>query len=207
VKPRVDALPEGKGGRYFSVDFEALRAEGNARIDRAVTVTEALLAPLRTGPEGETVAQARKRGRAMGEHEARLDRLEVQRRALAARPKRDPLPMRIPIPSRIEAIVDFGAARGEGRRAQIEVGAVAIGACWYHRVLALESEWPTDPSPEALAAYGESVQGELLDRYTEDEVADIGDAVVAKLASRQRDAVEASALVGFTATPPTAPSN
>lgn len=207
MKPRAEALPEGKGGRFFSVDFEAIKREALERIDGVVSATEAIVEPLRANPERETLSQARTRGRVLAEHTARLARLETERAGVLARPVRPPHWFRVPIPSRIEAMVEFRATRGTGERASLEQGAIAIGACWYHQILAFEATWPVDPTPEALASYAEAIQEELADRgYSEAEITDLAAEVLRHLARRNRDHGEARKLVGFSEPPRTATS-
>jgi hypothetical protein len=189
MRARLEPLPAPVGGRYFAVDMTALRDAEVKRIEQKIAEVAARLPaapPTEEGPPSAEVTEA-------------LEALKVLRLlcgAVAARPARGEHTFCLPLPSRIPAIGALRDALGEARR---ETWYALLGCCWHHRALELEATWPLVPSPEALVAYAEAVQCELLDYgYSELELQALGLRVLQAVGHRQIDGAAAREVADFT---------
>ena len=202
---RIRPQPAPPPKRGFTVDLNACR-------DATIAHLEGLLGRLDASePEAEANIEDPSTDASTGQLEAKSKReakareLKVLRRSLAglrARPRRSTHHFKMPGTIRLEAIRALFVSRdleaGAGPRALLEQGLAYVGACWAHESLELETPWPTDPTPEALARYIEAVEEELLDHgYSEGELTDLADQVVRAVRGRQRDHEEAEKIAGF----------
>lgn len=121
---------------------------------------------------------------------------------------REPHHFRIPPLSVVFRFTEaLAAARDRGRAAVLEACCAAIGACWRHETLELETPYPSESTDAALATYSQAVQLELADAgYSFREIMDLSTGVADRITDRiQRDfevAREAEARANFSGAPP-----